>query len=149
MRKEFTVEFDVHERRGRAGSRQMHPGEAPAQPDLPPGRVPRISRLMALAIRCQELVRRGEAVDYADVARLAHVTRARMSQITNLLNLAPDIQEQLLHLPLVTSGHDPIGERDMRPIAVIPDWREQRRLFATLQASSQALSQPVTSTDHL
>ena len=35
------------------------------------------------------------------------VTRARMTQIMNLLNLAPDIQEELLLLPPVTEGRDP------------------------------------------
>src|SRR3712207_3152134 len=33
------------------------------------------------------------------VARLGHVTRARVTQIMNLLNLAPDIQEAILFLP--------------------------------------------------
>lgn len=140
MTKEFTVEFKLHERRGQSGRRQVRQGDAPTQPVVPPGRVPRIARLMALAIRCEELVRRGEVADYADVARLAHVTRARMSQITNLLNLAPDIQEQLLHLPVVTAGHDPISERDIRPIAVNPDWREQRVAWTTLRERLSAVA---------
>jgi len=51
---------------------------------------------MALAIRFDDLIRRGEVRDYADLARLGHVSRARITQIMNLLNLAPDIQERLL-----------------------------------------------------
>ena len=111
-----TVEFDVHFARGSAGRREMRAGEAPAARDLPEGSVPRVARLMALAIRCEELVRSGEVADYADLARLGHVSRARMSQIINLLNLAPDIQEEILYLPRTTSGRDPIGERGLRPI---------------------------------
>jgi hypothetical protein len=54
--------------------------------------IPRISRLMALAIKFQEMVDRGEVNDYADLARLGYVTRARITQIMNLLNLSPDLQ---------------------------------------------------------
>jgi len=34
------------------------------------------------------------------------VTRARVTQIMNLLNLAPEIQEWLLFLPRVEEGRD-------------------------------------------
>jgi hypothetical protein len=123
------VEFDVHFARRGAGRREIVPGEIPAVPDLPVGSVPRVARLMALAIRCEELVRSGEVADYADLARLGHVTRARMSQIMNLLNLAPDIQEEILFLPRTTKDRDPIGERDLRPIAATIDWTAQRRAW--------------------
>jgi hypothetical protein len=59
---------------------------------------PRVARLMALAIRCEGLVREGTVRDYAELARLGQVTRARMTQIMNLLWLAPDLQERLLFL---------------------------------------------------
>jgi len=85
-------------------------------------RIPRITRLMALAIKFQDMVDRGEVRDYADLARLGYVTRARITQIMNLLNLAPDIQEQLL------SGlFQSIAERSFRPVASIVNWSEQRR----------------------
>lgn len=129
-----TVEFNVHFARGSAGRREIVSGETPAKPDLPVGSVPRVARLMALAIRCEELVRRGDVADYADVARLGHVTRARMSQIINLLNLAPDIQEQILFLPLTTHGRDPIGERNLRPICAMADWKEQRSRWRKLRS---------------
>ena len=48
------------------------------------GRVPRVARLMALAIRLEELIASGQVPSYAKLARLAHVSRARISQITNL-----------------------------------------------------------------
>ncbi len=134
-----TVEFDVHFARGSAGRREMRPGEAPAARDLPEGSVPRVARLLALAIRCEELVRCGEVADYADLARLGHVSRARISQIINLLNLAPGIQEEILFLPRTTSGRDPIGERGLRPICAVTDWKEQRRLWRRLQDGHKAV----------
>ncbi len=132
MRDGVTVEFKVHFARGPAGRRQVMAGEERAELDLPVGSIPRVARLMALAIHCQELVRRGEVADYADLARLGHVTRARMTQIMNLLNLAPDIQEEILFLPPTTKGRDPIGERDLRPIAAEADWQEQRKTWRVL-----------------
>lgn len=66
--------------------------------------------------------------DQAELARLGHVTRARLTQIMNLLNLAPDIQEAILHLPRVERGRDPITERQLRPIAAVVDWERQRRM---------------------
>ena len=99
-----------------------------------PGNVPRISRLMALAIRFDGLVRRGEVRDYADLARLGYVTRARITQIMNFLNLAPDIQEALLFLPRTLQGRDPIHEKDVRLIARVPHWSRQRAMWARLAA---------------
>ncbi len=46
-----------------------------------------IAKLMALAIRFEQMAWGGEVADYAELARLRHVTRARMTQIMNLLNL--------------------------------------------------------------
>ena len=103
-------------------------------PTVEPGRVPRLARLMALAIHFDGLIRKGAVHDYADLARLGHVTRARATQIMNLLNLAPDIQEEILFLPRTTSGRDPISERQVRPIAATPDWRKHCRLWQAVQA---------------
>jgi len=47
----------------------------------------------ALAHRLDELVRAGVIADYATLAELAHVSRARMSQILTLIVLAPDNPE--------------------------------------------------------
>ena len=87
---------------------------------------------MALAIRIEGLVRDGVISDYAAAAELGHVTRARMSQIMNLLNLAPDIQEAILFLPPVESGRDPITEREIRPVSASMDWKAQRIYWAAL-----------------
>ncbi len=66
----------------------------------------------------------------ADAARRLDLTRARISQITNLLLLCPALQEAILALPLVTNGRDPITERQLRPIAAEPDWNRQRALWS-------------------
>ncbi|TWT45033.1 hypothetical protein RAS1_14540 [Phycisphaerae bacterium RAS1] len=104
------------------------------KPPVPAGRVPRISRLMALAIHFDRLIREGKVADLSDLARLAHVTQPRMTQIMNLNHLAPDIQEQLLFLPLVTRGRDAIHERLVRSIAAVVDWREQTHAWLSVQA---------------
>ena len=80
---------------------------------------------MALAIRFEGLVREGTIRDYADLARRGHVTRARMTQIMKLLDLAPDIQEQILFLPPLKG----LNERNLRAIVKQIDWTEQRRMF--------------------
>jgi len=113
------------------------PGPAP-EPRAPEGRIPRVSKLMALAIRFDQLLRDGEVSDQSELARLAHVTQPRMTQIMNLLHLAPDIQEEILQLPPVETGNDPITERDLRPIAALLDWRQQRLAWARLAAVSSA-----------
>lgn len=99
---------------------------------VPSGRIPRISRLMALAIRFDTLLRDGVITDCAELARLSHVTRARITQIMNLLNLAPDIQEAILFLPHVESGRDPVREHAIRPIAATLEWRKQRRMWGAV-----------------
>ena len=84
---------------------------------------------MALAIRFDGLISDGIIADQSELARLAHVTQPRMTQIMNLLHLAPDIQEALLFLPRVTSGRDRIHEKLLRPIAAEASWWKQRRMW--------------------
>lgn len=131
----LTFQCKVHFTQARRGRKQMAVGEAPAPAPVPLGRVPRIARLMALAIRFERLLAEGEVRDYADLARLGHVTRARVTQIMNLLNLAPDIQEEMLFLPPIEAGRDAIKEWQVRPIAATPDWRKQRRMWQELRRS--------------
>ena len=125
----FTVKCKVHFKNGQRGNKQIRQGEAPISTPVEPGNVPRISRLMALAIRFDGLIQRGEVQEYADLARLGLVTRARITQIMNLLNLASDIQEEILFLPRVFSGFDPISERNIRPIVAEIDWSKQRQMW--------------------
>lgn len=126
MTEGIKFQTQVHFGCGRNGRKQLRTGKKPTNQ---PGRVPRIARLMALAIRFDGLVRDGVVADQADLARLGHVTRARVTQIMNLLSLAPDIQEKLLFLPCVKRGRDPIHERQLRRITAVPEWRKQRRML--------------------
>jgi hypothetical protein len=130
MTSAFAIECRVHfSNRGR-GSRKGPPSERAASTEA--GRVPRVSRLMALALRFDELIRSGQVTGYAELAMLGHVTRARLSQIASLLCLAPDLQEDILFLPRILRGRDPIQLRHLLPIAAIPDWRKQRSRWKSL-----------------
>jgi site-specific DNA recombinase len=102
------------------------------------GRVPRVSRLMALAIKFERLVREQRFRDYAEIARLGKVSCARLSQIVSLLNLAPAIQEALLFLPKTVVGHDRITERQMRQIAHLIDWEGQQVLFRAIHSGGNS-----------
>ena len=133
----FTIVCRVHfNNRGR-GSRKGPPSNRAASTETgrtEAGRVPRVSRLMALAIRLDKLIRSGEVTGYAELARLGHVTRARLSQITGLLGLAPDLQEEVLFLPRTRKGRDPIQLQHLLPIACLADWRKQRIRWKALIA---------------
>ena len=118
----LVVEYSlVPKRRGRKAA------EKPAV--ITTGKLPRITRLMALAIKLDGLIRDGVVRDYADLARLGYVTRARMTQIMNLLNLAPDIQEEILFLARTVTGRDPVSERGLRRVTAIVRWDRQRKAW--------------------
>ena len=120
-------------RRGYAPRRrEQTKGVQPTPTVVGSRRIPRVSRLMALALHLDELLRSGVVADQAALARLGHVSRARISQIVGLLYLAPDIQEALLFLPPVVQGRDPIHLHQFLPLAARLDWREQRRLWQAL-----------------
>ena len=138
----IAVQYEVDLTQGRCGRKRLRERQKPKLPPGMPGRVPRVARLMALAIRFERLVEEGHVEDYAEIARFGHVTRARLTQIMNLLNLAPDIQEKILFLPCVTRGRDPITERQLRPIASQPDWSEQRRLWQERTSKGQESAGP-------
>jgi len=115
-----TIETSVHFSTGRAGQKRMRSG--PKAPPMPlPQHVPRISRLMALAIHFDELIRQGIVRDYADLARLGGVTRARITQIMNLLNLPSWKQEEILFLH-GGQGRDRLTERQLRQFTVSGKW---------------------------
>lgn len=107
----------------------MRSGPAPEPSVVNRERVPRVSRLMALAIRIDGLIASGAIHDQAEAAHVGHVTRARMTQILNLLHLAPDIRLAVLNLPPTTHGRDPIVERHLRPVAAEVDWDRQREMW--------------------
>ena len=124
----YALDFRARKRSRRENPARFHPSPT----DSSDSTVPRIARLMALAIRFDGLLRAEEFRDYAELARLGRVTRARMTQIMKLLDLAPDIQEQILFLPIVKG----LNERNLRPIVSRIDWQEQRRIFQKILSAT-------------
>jgi hypothetical protein len=112
-------------------------GRLTTGPAAPPGRWPRVARWLDLAHRLDRLVREGKVTDFAALARRGQVSRARVSQLLNLLLLAPDIQEEILFLPRVERGRDPVLLCQLQPIALEPNWAKQRRLWRNLRSSAR------------
>ena len=129
-RRGLTIQCPVHFHLEHRGRKALTVGAAP---EPPPARLPRVTKLLALAHKFERLIADGAVADYAELARLAHVTRARLTQIMNLLLLAPAIQEELLFLPPVADGRDPLIIAQLQPIAAAPDWTKQRRLWRELR----------------
>lgn len=126
---DLTVEYDVHFKCGRKTKKELHAGK-----DEPVARskLPRVSRIMALAIHLDGLLCTGQVKDYAELARLGQVHRSRITQIMMLLYLAPDMQEAVLFLPATTRGRDVVQEHELREIAGEMDWRRQRKMWAKM-----------------
>jgi hypothetical protein len=124
-------------RRQGAARREDNGADASASASLPPPRIPRLARLMALAWHIEGLVRAGAISNYAAAARLGHVSRARLSQILSLLNLDPDLQEQLLFLQRPSRGRTAPVLRQVLPVAAALDWDEQRRRWRRLQRANR------------
>ena len=97
------------------------------------GRLPRVTQMLAFATHLEDMIRRGEAKDYSDLARLSCLCRERISQIVRLNYLAPDIQVELLYLPPTNSGRFPISETALRKIANLLSWIDQRREWKDLK----------------
>jgi hypothetical protein len=109
-------------------------------PDIPrpaKGRIPRVTEVLALAIQFQDMIQRGDARDYADLARLGCLTRERMSQIMELVWLAPDIQQEILEFPPNSAPRFAISEVATRRIAAEFDWSEQRGCWRKLKQDRQ------------
>ena len=88
----------------------------------------------------QELVHSGKLGSYAAAARLGHISRARLSQILSLLNLAPDVQEHVLFSQRPTRGRQAPTLRHLLPVAAVLDWDEQRRRWRKLRRATPARS---------
>jgi hypothetical protein len=125
----ITIEGKIQFNSGPHGQKRIKERPVQEAPEPTEGRTPRVARIMALAIKLETLIAQGHVRGFADISRLGHVTRARVTQIMNLLMLAPDIQEAILFLPPITRGRDTLIERDLRKIAAVPDWGKQRQMW--------------------
>ncbi|MFQ3578029.1 MAG: hypothetical protein SNJ52_03340 [Verrucomicrobiia bacterium] len=117
-----SIDSPIHFKRARSGRKKIAAGKpAPKKPE-PPDPIPQVSRLMALAINFDGLIRDGVVRHYADLARLGGVSRARITQIMNLLNLPPWKQEELLFLE-GGIGLRAVTEREIRAARHLPFMR--------------------------
>src|SRR5664280_2017417 len=97
-----------------------------AVPSKGPVRCPaRVAVTLALAHKVRQAILSGEIQDQADAARKLGLTRARLSQILDLTNLAPDLQEQILFLEAI-DGREVLTERALRGVIRATAWAEQR-----------------------
>ena len=127
----ITVTQTITLTKSNKGRKRIQAGDA-VVPVRPRGSIPRISRLMALAIKYQGMLDRGEVSGVTELARLCHVSQPRMSQILNLNLLSPSVQEKILFLPEQTVGKPTIHERSLRMACTVIDWESQSRLLARI-----------------
>lgn len=114
--------------------------EAGTHPELPtPGRLPRITKMMALAIRLDHLLKSGQVADQAELARVGHVSRARLTQIMNLCHLSPRLQEELLDWPLAWLEVD---EKWLRSIASDFNWQRQMHAWESYKHCLELQKKP-------
>ena len=94
-----------------------------------------MARLLALAHHFQELIDTRTVETLAELADLAKLTPARVTQIMNLLGVAPDIQEEIFFLPPVTAGQPSVTERHLREVLKTVVWSEQQERWAGIRAA--------------
>jgi hypothetical protein len=111
--------------------------EAGTQPEqIIPVRLPRINKMMALAIRLDNLIKSGQVTDQAELARVGHVSRARLTQIMDLNLLAPSIQEEIILCELRNETKRTCCERNLRGIASEHNWKTQRETWEKLNSKT-------------
>ncbi len=116
----FKVAFRAQKLRDGKAVRIEEAGETPAEPQATPKpQATRIARMLALAYFVERQIEVGAIKDYADAARRLGVSRARMSQVVDLVNLAPSVQERIL------GGDIMIAERNLRGPLRDPLWKNQ------------------------
>lgn len=96
----------------------------------------RVARRLALAHRIAADIEAGRYKDYADVARRHGLTRARLTQLMNLLLLAPDIQEEVLALEFPV-GREPVTERTLRRVLASLCWEDQRAAWVQVRPEAE------------
>ena len=79
----------------------------------------RIACQLALAHHIEGLIEGGKVRDYSEAAKQLGLTRARLTQIANLLLLAPWLQEGIL------CGDLRLAERSLRQVTKFADWQCQ------------------------
>lgn len=75
----------------------------------------RVARILALALSIQRAIEVGVIQDQAEAARRLGISRARVTQISDLTLLSPRIQEAVLAMQTV-EGAEPIVERGLHDL---------------------------------
>lgn len=125
-----TIKLKIHFTPGNRNHRELRKGKQPTHSKSV--RLPRVTRLMALAVKYEELLAKGLVRNHVELAELAHVERSHISTLLRLRLLAPDIQEWLLSLPENERGKNPVSFVELRKIAETASWEEQRRELHSL-----------------
>jgi hypothetical protein len=107
-----TVRFILPQRRSKPRPK-LQPRNAARRGD-------RTARMLALGYVLEQAMEDGRVRDLAHAAALFGLTRARMTQVAALANLAPDVQERVL------GGDTSIHERKLRAALRFVDWNQQR-----------------------
>jgi hypothetical protein len=111
-----TVTYKLEITRGRKGHKRA---DEPALPHerlaIDPATVPRITRMLVLGYHFERLVRERKVKNYAEIARLTGLTRARVTQLCGMTLLPPVLQEQVL-----LAGGGEHRERELRILQSIP-----------------------------
>lgn len=94
-----------------------------------PGMVPTVSRMMALAIFYEKLIKDGKIKSVSDIGRLENIAQQRVSQVMSLLLLSPKLQEKLLTLPRQYGYSCRISTEQAINIAREIDFERQKELF--------------------
>jgi hypothetical protein len=137
----MTVPVPEAGRRIRVGFAKVRDGHGftlalPTAPveEAEPRKIPlRVAQLLAFAHEVEQRIAAGEAPNRAAVARELGVSRARITQVLDLLLLAPDIQEEILFAK-VEPGYHPINEHALRWVVQARDWPTQRARWRDLNA---------------
>lgn len=122
-----SISLEVHIAPGRCGHKKIRTGKKPKH--TTPNRLPRITKLMALAIKYEQLLDSGQIEGQDALARLAGMDRSSISRLLRLRLLSPRIQEQLLELPQTDKGREKISMRAVEALVRIHDWCEQEVRF--------------------
>lgn len=125
-----SVSLDIHFATGANGHNRIRKGKKPKH--AKPTRLPRITRLMALAIKFEHLFSKGIVNNQIELADLLGVNESQVSMILRLRLLAPDIQEWILNFPEQEENNDPILMTDLRKLSRLDSWDDQRRELQTI-----------------
>jgi hypothetical protein len=108
--------------------------DAPRATPDPVRRPARVASMLALAHHMERAIHAGKYRDQAELARALGFTRARITQVSNMTCIAPDIQAEILALEAV-DGREPLHERTLRPVMAPLVWTRQREAWARVRAT--------------